>query len=217
MQEELLETVETQKDAALQYTLKTVAKNLREILKTIVYPGRGFVRWVYDNDVDDELQNALVKNLALPFSFSLCHITLIIVLVKCQSLQEPDVMQLRGVAIDVSFDNEKRKDLKSLSGGQQSVVSLALFDSSNWPRPFLLVWWSRHGILSFFPSQSIFTLFLTILETHFRPWIAIIVQRWPNWWASFLSAPSSSFQLSALSCCGLPNASSAYLTIRGST
>ena len=35
-------------------------------------------------------------------------------------------MQLRGVAIDVSFDNEERKDLKSLSGGQQSVVSLAL-------------------------------------------------------------------------------------------
>ena len=124
--EELLETVETQKDAALQYTLKTVAKNFREIMKTIVHPGRGFVRWVYDNDVDDELQNALVKNLALPFSFSLCHITLIIVLVKCQSLQEPDVMQLRGVAIGVSFDNEKRKDLKSLSGGQQSVVSLAL-------------------------------------------------------------------------------------------
>lgn len=70
--EELVVTVDTQKDAALQYTLKTVAKNFREILKTIVHPGRGFVKWIYGDNDEMGLENdAQVSEIHL---FLLCSL-----------------------------------------------------------------------------------------------------------------------------------------------
>ena len=43
------------------------------------------------------------------------------------SIQEPDVNRLTGVAVNVSFTGESFiRNLNSLSGGQLSVVSMAL-------------------------------------------------------------------------------------------
>lgn len=52
---ELVVNVDSQKNEAIQYSLKQVARSFRTMFRTIVpRPARGYLKWIYDDDDSDE-------------------------------------------------------------------------------------------------------------------------------------------------------------------
>jgi len=66
---DLMDRVDSKRDDALQYSLKTVAKNFKEVFRTIAHPGRGYLGWIYDDDLDmdDDVEEDLRVRFILHF------------------------------------------------------------------------------------------------------------------------------------------------------
>ena len=64
---DLMDRVDSKRDDALQYSLKTVAKNFKEVFRTIAYPGRGYLGWIYDDDLD--MDDDVEEDLRVRFYF----------------------------------------------------------------------------------------------------------------------------------------------------
>ncbi|XP_057366542.1 structural maintenance of chromosomes protein 3-like [Daphnia carinata] len=101
---ELIKNVDSTKNNAIQYSLMQVARSFRRMFKTLVpSPGIGHLKWTCDGQESDSDS----ENEGEP--------------------QIPDVDRITGVAVKVSFSNTTSiQDFNSLSGGQKSVVSMAL-------------------------------------------------------------------------------------------
>ncbi|KAI9562752.1 structural maintence of chromosome protein 3 [Daphnia sinensis] len=117
--EELIRNVEFAKNKAIECALELVSKRFREMFQTLVpFPGIGYIKWTYDGEENESDS----ENEGEP--------------------QIPDVDRVTGVAVKVSFSSSKNiQDFNSLSGGEKSVVSLALIFAilKMVPAPFYLL------------------------------------------------------------------------------
>ncbi|KAH9001993.1 structural maintenance of chromosome protein 3 [Lactarius hatsudake] len=102
--EQLVEVLDQRKDEAIERTFKQVAKNFEEVFETLVPAGKGklIIQRRVDQD-DDEADEA-------------------------DDSQQRSVDNYTGVAIKVSFNSKVDEGLRiqQLSGGQKSLVALAL-------------------------------------------------------------------------------------------
>jgi len=102
--EQLVEVLDQRKDEAIERTFKQVAKNFEEVFETLVPAGKGKLviqrRVDQDDDEPDEAEDS----------------------------QQRAVDNYTGVAIKVSFNSKVDEGLRiqQLSGGQKSLVALAL-------------------------------------------------------------------------------------------
>ncbi|KPJ14386.1 Structural maintenance of chromosomes protein 3 [Papilio machaon] len=110
---ELIETLEHRKLEAIQFTFKQVSKNFTEVFKKLVPHGRGsLIMRVAADDVSDALA------------------------------ERANADQFTGVGIKVSFTGGEgdMREMNQLSGGQKSLVALALIFAIQKcdPAPFYL-------------------------------------------------------------------------------
>jgi hypothetical protein len=109
---------------------------------------------------------------------------------------------ITGIAFKVSFTGTSIvQNVNSLSGGQRSVLSLALVFA------FLMMDRAPFYLLDEADMVNA-TLKITIIDRNslflilpFRHWIKLIAQRWPPWLINFPSGLSSSPSRFVQSCC----------------
>ena len=98
----LLSGIDVQKDDSLQNTFSAVARHFKTIFATLVPSGRAYLKWSYSDDESDQDSDS-------------------------EDIRPPDMNRITGISIHVSFNGgPKVSQLSSLSGGQRSIVSLAL-------------------------------------------------------------------------------------------
>ncbi|KAI0289328.1 RecF/RecN/SMC [Multifurca ochricompacta] len=102
--EQLVEVLDQRKDEAIERTFKQVAKNFEEVFETLVPAGKG--KLIIQRRVDQDDEEAE----------------------EAEDSQHRTVDSYTGVAIKVSFNSKVDEGLRiqQLSGGQKSLVALAL-------------------------------------------------------------------------------------------
>lgn len=105
--EELVEVLDQRKDEAIERTFKQVASNFAEVFEKLVPAGRG--RLIIQRRIDQDEEDAEEQDEA----------------------QQSSIDNYTGVSIKVSFNSKVDEGLRiqQLSGGQKSLVALALGES----------------------------------------------------------------------------------------
>lgn len=112
---DLISTLDQRKDEAIMRTFKGVQKHFKEIFGELAPKGSAslVMKTNLDNDSDDEMEDEEKPKSA-----------------KKKAKQQDDgsaVERFKGLAIKASFnDAGETKDINSLSGGQKTLVALAL-------------------------------------------------------------------------------------------
>ncbi|AFR94978.2 chromosome associated protein [Cryptococcus neoformans C23] len=105
--EELIETLDQRKDEAIERTFKQVSKYFEEVFETLVPLGKGelIMQKKTDGFIEEESEESLE-----------------------QGREKSDIDSYTGVSIRVSFNSkhDEGQRIQQLSGGQKSLVALAL-------------------------------------------------------------------------------------------
>ncbi|TVU26561.1 hypothetical protein EJB05_29114 [Eragrostis curvula] len=129
---ELVSLLDQRKDESIEQTFKGVARNFREVFSKLVHGGHGYLVMAKkkDDDVGDgennedetreqDLQGRVEKSTVFRTSG-----IIVVRAVSCTIFPEPNK---RLLMLQVSFtSNEETQSMKQLSGGQKTMVALAL-------------------------------------------------------------------------------------------
>ena len=105
--EELVQVLDQRKDEAIERTFKQVAKNFEEVFEKLVSAGRG--RLIIQRRIDRDTEVTDVES-------------------DEEEGKKSEVDNYTGISIKVSFNSKSDEGLRiqQLSGGQKSLVALAL-------------------------------------------------------------------------------------------
>lgn len=143
--EELVEVLDQRKDEAIERTFKQVASNFEEVFERLVPAGRG--RLIIQRRIDQD--DAMDEDI--------------------EETQQSTVDNYTGVSIKVSFNSKVDEGLRiqQLSGGQKSLVALALVFAIQKcdPAPFYLfdevyflshqINWLAHSDIRLMPTWTL--------------------------------------------------------------
>ncbi|TFY63618.1 hypothetical protein EVG20_g6252 [Dentipellis fragilis] len=157
--EELVEVLDQRKDEAIERTFKQVASNFEEVFERLVPAGKG--KLVIQRRIDQDEED----------------------MEEAEDTQQSTIDNYTGVSIKVSFNSKVDEGLRiqQLSGGQKSLVALALVFAIQKcdPAPFYLFDEARLRHLQFFAFTKTWIICSQIdanLDAQYRTAVASMIQ-----------------------------------------